>query len=105
MVMHVVVAEFPIKEGMMGEFCDFMKGPFGFDVTCGSKGCRTIKCYTKDNSMGLYEEWLTEEDHKAYLEMRSQPGHAGFEKGFGGIVEKFFAGPPSIKHFELDESL
>ncbi|KAJ1468995.1 hypothetical protein T484DRAFT_1853393 [Baffinella frigidus] len=81
MVMHVVVAEFPIKEGMMGEFCDFMKGPFGLDVTRGAKGCRAVKGYTKDNTFGAYEEWLTEADQGAYMGMRAAPGHAGFENG------------------------
>ena len=79
--MFVVIAEFPIKEGMMDEFCTFMKGPFGVIVTRSSKGCRLIKCFTKDNIFGAYEEWLSEADQQAYLAMRGEPGHAGYENG------------------------
>ena len=79
--MHVVILEIPIKEGLMGEFCAFLKGPYGLHLTRGSVGCRTLRCSIKDDTMVFYEEWLTEKDQQAYMAMRNAPGHAGFEKG------------------------
>jgi len=80
-VMHVAILEIPIKEGLMGEFCAFMKGEFGLHLTRGSVGCRTVRCSIKDDVFCIYEEWLTEKDQEAYMAMRNTPGHAGFENG------------------------
>ena len=81
MAMHVVIFEAPIKEGQMGEFCTFLKGPFGLHLTRGTMGCRALRCSIKDDTLVFYSEWIAEKDHEAYMAMRNTPGHAGFENG------------------------
>jgi hypothetical protein len=99
--LHIVVATFHLKEDpeLLAEFFDFMRGPHGFQLTRGRKGCRLIEVSTSADQkvMVIYERWATRSDFDEYLKFR-------IENGLEGLIEKFLSAAPVFQHSTLDST-
>ena len=80
-MVHFVIATFKFKDNDSLEAAkEIMKSPEGLAKTRAYKGNISIKVYEAEdveNTLLIFQNWESKEDHAAYLKMRQEEGLLG----------------------------
>ena len=94
--MFIERAEIPVKLGMEEAFAAAMRGRAG-DILRAAPGCSSVKIGRGVENPGIFIlllEWDAVESHTA---LTKTPAFDDFKS----LVGPFFAGAPSMEHFEV----
>lgn len=76
---HTVIATMKFKSAEDFQACkEILVTPNGLTKTRTSEGCQSIRCYEgEENTLVIYQQWDSKEDHSKYLKMRMEEGLLG----------------------------